>query len=150
MYCVVNLVENILGVEVDNYLHIFQTLGLSGKGMLILNHGGRYSCWKVGCDKEYDSSFSLLIHQYENGHLGLVCCVCDKRFASKKTLRRHVKSMHLQEEYVCAQCPDERIFNRKDRCRNHQLKVHGLVLCEICCEGFTDLKLLTEHTFTHR
>ena len=75
LYCQVSLVK-IFGVEVDNYLHPCSVSGKEMTLIFILNHSGRYSCWKMGCDKEYDSSFSLLIQQYENGLLGVVCYFC--------------------------------------------------------------------------
>ena len=90
----------------------------------------------------------LLYHQLEDKHLTLLCVACDKQFANSSHLRRHIRSMHLQEKFICLQCQDQRIFTRKDSCRDHQLKVHGCVQCDICGGGFTSLKLLKEHVFS--
>ena len=85
------------------------------------------------------------MHQYENGHLDYLCCVCNRVFSRKDILRRHVKSLHFLEHFQCSQCVENRTFNRKDHYRAHQLKVHGLVLCEECGIGFTETKSLKRH-----
>ena len=109
----------------------------------ITNRFGKFSCEK--CNKEFNSAMPLLYHQMENKHLGFLCCVCDQPFIHKGHLRRHVQSVHLKEQFVCFQCPDKRIFTRKDKCREHQLKNHGVIQCDSCGGGFTSSKLLKEH-----
>ena len=91
----------------------------SGGSREVCNRFGKFTC--ENCSKEFNSTMSLLYHQLENKHLGLLCVVCDKQFDHRCNLYHHVRSMHLQEQFVCVQWPDKRIFTRKDTCRNHQL-----------------------------
>ena len=108
-------------------------------------------CTKGSCGKEFNSRVLLLFHQYENSHLGVYCCMCDKNFSTAAVLRRHVKSSHLQmqEQYVCPLCPDKRTFGRKDNFHRHQRQLHGVITCEYCGTGFTDGKFLAEHISAH-
>ncbi len=110
-----------------------------------LNANGRYSCWTRSCEREFDTPEQLLEHQFESNHLDYMCCVCDKVFSRKDILRRHIKSLHLKEVFVCQQCADHRTFNRQDHFRKHQLQAHGMVLCPTCGAGFTETKALTAH-----
>ena len=128
--------------------YIFQRRGRPSidPGFIVgLNSNGKYVCWNGTCRNEYNSPSQLLMHQYEQGHLDYLCCVCNRAFSRKDILRRHVKSLHLKEHFQCSQCTEVRKFNRKDHYRSHQLKVHGTVLCEECGAGFRETKSLKHH-----
>ena len=116
-----------------------------------MKHNGKFICLTGDCRKEFHSSELLLCHQYENNHLVLLCCMCDRVFTYKTALLRHIRSIHLelQEKHVCSQCSIRRTFKRKDNLHQHQRKVHGMITCELCGTGFTDAKILKEHMFTH-
>ena len=110
-----------------------------------LNSNGQYVCWITNCGKEFSSAMLLMVHQYESGHLDFMCCLCNGAFSRKDILRRHIKSLHLQEHFTCLRCIEQRTFDRKDHFRKHQLQVHGSVLCEVCGEAFLETKSLKAH-----
>lgn len=114
------------------------------------NADGIYVCSEPTCYREFTSPLLLAGHQYETDHFNVTCDTCGVTFVTKRNLRRHLKSLHLQEEYVCTQCPQRKVFNRKDRRIYHELTIHGVVKCDVCYEGFTDKKLLREHVLTHQ
>lgn len=105
---------------------------------------------KTECDRcsvQCESPLQLLWHQYESAHLGTECCVCSVVFTRTQSLRRHISSVHDRPQLACPQCP--MYFGRMDKLKNHQLKFHGMVLCEVCGAGFTDLKCLKQHMVEH-
>ena len=110
---------------------------------------GVVHCLYENCGREFSSPLRLLVHQYESNHLSVLCFVCDKSFSRRENLRRHIKSLHLQEEHVCDQCIERRCYNRSDNLFAHQMKVHGMVRCKYCAAGFTDIKCLKEHMTMH-
>ena len=82
-------------------------------------------CLKGSCGQDFSSVKLLLAHQYEKYHLANLCSACDKTFTELKTLRRHIKSLHLQEQFVCQQCLEVHSFNKRDNFFVHQLKCYG-------------------------
>ena len=106
---------------------------------------GKYFCPRGNCGKEFTSAMFLILHQLADKHLDRLCCVCNKTFSQKHHLRRHIKSVHLQEQHVCSQCPDQRSFTRTDALYAHQLMHHGMIICNYCGAGFGEAKWLKDH-----
>ncbi len=82
--------------------------------------------------ENYDSSFSsdanvetielpeVTIHAEK--YFG--CPLCDQKFTSKVTARRHLTSLHSNIRYACQVC--KRTFNRKDALKTHIQKAHQI------------------------
>ncbi len=85
----------------------------------------KFACRSDDCGKEFDSARHLLRHQLEVNHLDLVCHVCEKAFTLKSSVRRHIKSVHVQEQYVCPHCPEVRSFNDASNLRRHVKNAHN-------------------------
>ena len=113
--------------------------------LTVKRESGKFICLSENCGKVFTSSMLLLFHQFSDKHLGLLCCVCNKTFSFQQTLRRHIKSAHLQEQHVCSQCPDQRSYTRRDKLNAHQLKYHGMIMCDKCGAGFSETKWLKDH-----
>ncbi len=106
---------------------------------------GIWICASENCRMDFKTAMELLVHQYTNGHLNNYCCICNRSYGQRTNFRRHVRSKHLQENFTCSRCPSQPTFARSDSFHNHQLKLHGMVLCELCKAGFTSVKLMNEH-----
>ena len=111
----------------------------------VKQENGKFICQYRYCGRQFASSMLLLFHQFADQHLDLLCCVCNKTFNFKHHLKRHIKSAHLQEQHICTQCPDRRSFTRKDKLNAHQLKQHGMIVCDQCGAGFSEGKWLRDH-----
>ena len=109
----------------------------------------RLSCSTENCGREFNSPMLLLVHQLDSGHLDNLCCMCYKTFSRKPDLRRHIKSLHLQQQFSCFQCEEKRTYSRRDSLYCHQLKHHGMVTCDQCGAGFNKVKWLKEHLNKH-
>lgn len=88
----------------------------------------------------------------EHGAKPLVfkCKACDKTFASKETLTRHTKRVHLLERRnECEYC-DMKFFRKKDL-TIHMLKHTGdrEYSCDICLKAFARKDHLQEHLRIH-
>ncbi|KAG8171111.1 hypothetical protein JTE90_022550, partial [Oedothorax gibbosus] len=70
------------------------------------------------CDKSFAQKFNLMRHMksHAGGSIGFECKVCDKFFTREDNLIRHAKT-HENEEYVCPKCP--KTFTRKDALTRH-------------------------------
>ena len=94
-------------------------------------------------------------------------------FTKKRTLMRHISSMHNNESYDCILC--KKSFKRKDHLRRHQLSIHSRTyevscskcekkfarkdnlkkymkfccLCRQCFKNFKTVKELKEHNCTN-
>ena len=115
----------------------------------VKEENGKLICTANNCGKEFSSAMLLLVHQFETNHLGIQCSLCNKTFCSSPVLRRHVKSVHLNEQHLCIMCTKKRTFNRLDNLYKHQLKCHGMVQCDKCGAGFNETKWLKEHAAKH-
>ena len=75
------------------------------------------------------------------------CQTCEKKFASKKNLRRHVRHIHEnQTTHECGIC--EKKFTLKSNLRRHVRHVHetkAIHECDICNQKFTSKKILRRH-----
>lgn len=95
-----------------------------------------YQC--SACEKRYDSSYRLRIHQ--NSHDGIRqfnCKLCSRNFLSSSSLARHRRTVHSQgEEYSCPICL--RKFNIAYNMRIHMHTHSGIRphICGHCNAGF--------------
>ena len=111
---------------------------------------GSIVCDFEGCGREFNSALLLLIHQLETAHLNLRCTVCQNSFSRKSDVKRHITSMHLlQGQFECIHCPNGKRFNRLDGLHKHQLKHHGVVICDQCGARFNEVKWLKDHVIKY-
>lgn len=91
-----------------------------------LRHGDKkFLCTYDGCKKGFLFAYSLN-HHIEKNHekkLNEVCVTCDKRFYCKKSLKIHEKNVHFSVKKSCPVPGCEKLFHRKDYCRQH-IKSH--------------------------
>ncbi|OWF56809.1 zinc finger protein 260-like [Mizuhopecten yessoensis] len=122
-----------------------------------LNHVGTHSppVNYEACGKEFLSDMYLQKH-YKRVHLcmrppnkRIVCDVCGKSLASKKTLREHYMQHEGVKPYQCEQCG-------KDFVKKANLDVHKRVhlewrpyTCDKCGKGYTTKMGLTSHALGH-
>ena len=138
-----------LNILKECILYIFQIQDMrdrTDKELGVKIEGGKFICFSGNCRKEFDSGILLLGHQLHYSHLGIFCCVCNRSYSRKDKLRRHVLSIHTQQQFTCSLCPEKRTCNRKDALMAHQMKVHGVVACLDCGNAFRSTQLLAEHT----
>ena len=57
------------------------------------------------------------------GYKPYECSICDRRFSTKGSLKRHKATHSDERKFKCDICPDKRYFKTKDQLRNH-MKFH--------------------------
>ncbi|XP_045773486.1 zinc finger protein 883-like [Maniola jurtina] len=77
------------------------------------------------------------------------CGYCDKRFALKTLLRRHMKLHTEDRPFKCTQC--SQCYTRQDQLVMHMSKHDGKkrYVCNLCNKAFTQLCSLKDHKRTH-
>lgn len=99
------------------------------------------------CEKRFDSSYRLRIH--ENAHKGIRlfgCPLCPQRFITSSALSRHKKTVHKQGElYECTVC--FRKFNVAYNMRAHMVTHTGIRPhnCQYCKADFQRKNKLVAH-----
>ncbi|XP_037051509.1 zinc finger protein 271-like [Bradysia coprophila] len=99
------------------------------------------------CEKRYDSSYRLRIHQ--NAHAGIRlfgCSLCPQSFITSSALSRHKKTVHKQGElYECNVC--FRKFNVAYNMRAHMVTHTGIKphICQYCKADFHRKHKLVSH-----
>lgn len=99
------------------------------------------------CEKRYDSSYRLRIHQ--NAHQGIrlfACPLCPQSFITSSALSRHKKTVHKQGElYECNVC--FRKFNVAYNMRAHMVTHTGIKphICQYCKADFHRKHKLVAH-----
>lgn len=99
------------------------------------------------CQKRYDSSYRLRIHQ--NAHAGIrlfSCPLCPQSFITSSALSRHKKTVHKQGElYECNVC--FRKFNVAYNMRAHMVTHTGIKahICQYCKADFHRKHKLVAH-----
>ena len=105
--------------------------------------------------------------------MSFTCDICSKVFTEKRTLMRHIASVHNNESYDCMLC--KKSFKRKDYLRRHQLSIHSRTyevtcskcekkiarkdnlkkhmkfrcVCKQCSKNFENIKELKQHNCTN-
>lgn len=104
-----------------------------------------YQC--TTCDKRYDSSYRLRIHQNSHENIRLFgCTLCYQRFITSSALSRHKKTVHKQGElYECNIC--FRKFNVAYNMRAHMVTHTGIKphICQYCKADFQRKHKLVTH-----
>lgn len=79
------------------------------------------------------------------------CGVCNKTFATKKDLDRHVSSVHAVKQFKCGSC--SKAFTRRDKLQRHE-KIHlipqNIFNCSFCPAVFVREHLLVAHAKSHQ
>lgn len=104
-----------------------------------------YQC--TTCEKRYDSSYRLRIHQNSHQNIRLFGCVlCPQRFITTSALSRHKKTVHKQGQlYECNVC--FRKFNIAYNMRAHMVTHTGIKphICQYCKADFQRKHKLVTH-----
>ncbi|XP_041981407.1 zinc finger protein 845-like [Aricia agestis] len=80
------------------------------------------------CGKNFKSQEKFELHCVAHGDPDLECDKCKKVFASKFTLRTHLK-IH-NRKYSCTHCP--KTYTSDDDLKNHMAKIHFVFACNQC------------------
>ena len=95
------------------------------------------------CNFVFPSREAILQHQLATRHMNLQCAACGKEFSEYAVLKRHISTVHQNVTFSCRYCSAK--YNRRDNFRQHQLKTHGLLTCEICDRIYNDFRELSRH-----
>ena len=105
------------------------------------------------CKKQFKSLKDILVHVKQFHGKNIACTMCDKLFASKAYLQKHMKMIHLTEsthskEYECVHC--EKKFKAKHHLKIHEtshcpVKFTSIYKCNICLKSFTKKGNLESH-----
>ena len=79
------------------------------------------------------------------------CDVCDKVFANRSVLYRHMKTVHHARNYACDVC--SKAFKQKGHVKEHKGAVHGYGKlighpCDICSKRFSRKRNARKHMKT--
>ena len=99
------------------------------------------------CDYATNFKDCLTDHLFVHG-MGkrLKCDQCDKDFATKRNLTRHIQSIHeAKEKFSCQSCQQK--YTTKDGLKKHILRIHQAktIPCDECKKMFRTRELLNKH-----
>lgn len=114
------------------------------------------SHWKKQRFLENASSYSkMVISLAKIGNDGLryedtqICCLCQKSFANRGSLRTHIETFHFKMQMLCDLCP--KMFSKKPIMVHHMKSVHSRkkFACNICDYKSAFKNWLHLHKMTH-
>ncbi|XP_073964229.1 uncharacterized protein isoform X2 [Choristoneura fumiferana] len=111
----------------------------------------RFKCTK--CPERFTDYFKRHQHLVETHgvpELEYKCNVCDKVYARRYMLSRHMKRDHLEERYFQCDICFHKCFARRDL-ESHMVKHNGARIfeCSVCKKAYARKKTLTEHMRIH-
>ena len=92
-------------------------------------------------DSENDSGTNSSGHEKKSL---LPCDSCDKTFAYKQHLQKHVKVVHQGIRYKCNYC-ENKAYSNERRLKNHIKIIHEIHACDECGKRFTAVESLRNH-----
>jgi KRAB domain-containing zinc finger protein len=122
---------------------------------------GNYNC--EICKRTYELETSLTAHELKkhvNDENRLSCDICNVKFITPRTLKKHCYEEHsIGEEIPCRSC--DRIFYNKEDLDHHFRVVHEkevtnkqskdeLHICVLCHKYFLDIESLVVHECSHK
>ena len=98
-----------------------------------------------GASKAKETESTLFVNALRNKINYLLCKRCDKKFADKKKLGRHIKEVHLMSKSICKEC--DKAFANKYSLNAHIKGVHfnKKSICKECDKAFADKYSLNAH-----
>lgn len=103
------------------------------------------------CGKSTKSADALIAHQGTHKVADFSCDVCGVKVKQKKSLCKHIESVHLKLGHV--NCPDcQSRFKSVDAMRYHRISKHNVpapIICIQCNKGFLYISQLNVHEFEH-
>ena len=78
-----------------------------------------------------------------------VCKICDRKFAEKQTLQKHISTFHGEMPYSCENC--DASFANKNKLNRHLASVHEEkkpYVCKICDTIYAEKQNLKKHIKT--
>lgn len=145
--------------------YVCQECGMAFKSpSLLRNHGSKHSYSRdyycVECDKSFKTEATLKNHlktvsiHTQHIQLPLACTHCEKRFAIRRDLDRHMNRVHLNiKPYTCDSC--DRTYTDSWSLKNHKKTVHEgykkplMYPCSMCDKVFNSTHILKGHIRTH-
>ncbi|XP_063544059.1 gastrula zinc finger protein XlCGF26.1-like [Cydia strobilella] len=111
----------------------------------------RFKCTK--CSERFTGYFKRhqhLVAIHGEAELEYKCNVCDKVYARRYMLSRHMKRDHLEERYFQCEICSNKFFARRDL-ESHMVKHNGARTfeCTVCKKAYARKKTLTEHMRIH-
>ena len=98
--------------------------------------------------KNYEQSFKDLTYHIKCVHEGLkeyVCDTCGQPFGMKKSLKRHIETIHEGRKYYCDFCNKQFNFKSALYRHLHQHKETLNLKCEHCSKNFIRKESLKSH-----
>ncbi|XP_063631878.1 gastrula zinc finger protein xFG20-1-like [Cydia splendana] len=111
----------------------------------------RFKCTK--CSERFTDYFKRhqhLVEKHGQAELQYKCNVCDKVYARRYMLSRHMKRDHLEERYFQCEICSNKFFAQRDL-ESHMVKHTGARIfeCAVCKKAYARKKTLTEHMRIH-
>jgi methyl-CpG-binding domain protein 4 len=95
---------------------------------------------------------SKLSSKHPEGKYRCTVSGCNKTFATNKSRKRHLQSIHDKDKFICTLCGAS--LSRKDKLTNHMNKIHAAQKdshCSECEDSFWTTDLLNRHVrLVHR
>ncbi|KRZ50390.1 Ataxin-3 [Trichinella nativa] len=105
-----------------------------------------YICPESGCLKVFESK-KLCRDHVHSAHGDYRCNVCEKRFQSRGSWKKHEK---IHEGYKCSHEGCKRTFQKHNELRKHVAQMHPLPLdCTECGKTFSQRQCLRRHLRSH-
>lgn len=103
------------------------------------------------CNENFSKKLCFLEHRnHHENRREIACHLCNRAFYSRKRLRAHLCSIHLEKTFACDQCP-YRSKNKPDMAK-HRFRVHtdARIQCPLCGKLIAAYPHnLTKHLETH-
>jgi len=115
---------------------------------------GRLKCLYEGCDRTFNYSVSRRLHirRVHTKEKPFKCDRCNRRFTGTGDLKLHMETIHLGIKYKCPLCPAT--LATKKSLRRHTKTLHDesskTWVCQLCGEKFATAALLETHIKKHK
>lgn len=102
------------------------------------------------CDRDFDNMALLGIHVTTHLEATFLCTICGKGFVRLFLLQKHETTHITEKNEKCSIC--DKMFATREKLRRHLLTTHATekrFKCDKCDKRYSDSSTLTKHKWTH-